>query len=41
MYEARMEKVQNIYEILVRTTEGKIQLGRFKHGWEDTIKMDF
>lgn len=36
-----MEEVQNIYQVSVRTSEGMILLDRFKHGWEDNIKMDF
>jgi hypothetical protein len=31
----------NLYRILTERTEGKIPLGRYRHGWENNIKMDF
>jgi hypothetical protein len=30
-----------VYKVLVGKPEGKRQLGRRRHGWEDNIKMDF
>jgi len=33
-------EIINVYEILVRKPEGKRPLGRLRHKWEDTIKMD-
>jgi hypothetical protein len=32
--------VRNAYKILVGKPEGKRTLGRPRHRWEDTIKMD-
>jgi hypothetical protein len=34
-----MKEVQNEHQVLARTIERQIPLGRFKHGWKDTIKM--
>jgi hypothetical protein len=36
---ARMEEVRNIYTILIRITEAKFSLGRYRRRWEDNIKM--
>ena len=30
-----------MYRVLVGKSEGKRQLGRSRHRWEDNIKMDF
>jgi len=30
-----------VYRVLVGKSEGKRQLGRSRHRWEDNIKMDF
>jgi hypothetical protein len=35
-----MEKRRNTYNVLVGKAEGKIPLGRRRHGWEDDIKTD-
>jgi hypothetical protein len=35
-----MGKKRGIYRVLVRKPKGKRTLGRHKHRWEDTIKMD-
>jgi hypothetical protein len=35
-----MEKIRNVYKILVRKAEGKRPLGRPRHRWEDNIRMD-
>ena len=32
--------IQNAYRVLVRKPESKRPLGRPRHRWEDTIKMD-
>jgi hypothetical protein len=37
---ARMEKGKGVYRVLVGRLEGKRQLGRPRHRWEDNIKMD-
>jgi hypothetical protein len=34
-----MEAMIDVYKIVVRKPEGKRQLGRTRHKWEDTIKM--
>jgi len=35
-----MGKTRGVYRVLVGKTEGKRQLGRPRHKWEDNIKMD-
>jgi hypothetical protein len=35
---ARMEEKRNVYRVLVGKPEGKGQLGRLRHRWEDDIK---
>jgi hypothetical protein len=35
-----MGETRNAYIILIRKPEGKRQLGRPTHRWEDNIKMD-
>jgi len=35
-----MGERRGAYKVLVGKTEGKRQLGRSKHRWEDNIKMD-
>jgi hypothetical protein len=35
-----MGENRNAYRILVGKLEGKRPLGRFRHRWEDNIKMD-
>jgi hypothetical protein len=35
-----MEAKKNAYRILVGKPEGKRQVGRPRHRWEDNIKMD-
>jgi hypothetical protein len=35
-----MGENRGIYRVLVGKPEGKRQLGRHKHRWEDNIKMD-
>ena len=35
-----MGERRGIYKVLVGKTEGKRQLGRPRHRWEDNIKMD-
>ena len=37
---ARMSKRRGIYRVLVGKPEGMRPLGRPRHRWEDTIKMD-
>jgi len=37
---ARMEEMRNAYEILVRKPEGNCPVGRYRHRWEDNIRMD-
>ena len=37
---ARMWKRSSVYRILVGKPEGKRQLGRPRHRWEDNIKMN-
>jgi hypothetical protein len=37
---ARMGETRNAYRILVGKPEGKRQLGRSRHRWVDSIKMD-
>jgi hypothetical protein len=37
---ARTWGVRGAYSILVGKLEGRRSLGRFKHRWEDNIKMD-
>jgi len=32
---------RDVYRVLVGKPEGKRQLGRPRHRWEDNIKMDF
>jgi hypothetical protein len=34
-----MAKMRNAYKILVGKPEGKRPLGRYRHRWEDDIKM--
>jgi hypothetical protein len=36
----RMGEGRGVYRVLVGRPEGKRQLGRPKHRWEDNIKMD-
>jgi hypothetical protein len=35
-----MGERRGVYRVLVWKPEGKRQLGRPRHGWEDNIKMD-
>jgi hypothetical protein len=35
-----MGEKMNAYKVLVGKSEGKKQLGRPRHTWEDNIKMD-
>jgi hypothetical protein len=35
-----MGESRNTYRVLTRKLEGKRQLGRPRHKWEDNIKMD-
>jgi hypothetical protein len=35
-----MAEMRNTYSILFGKPEGKSQLGRPRHGWEDNIRMD-
>jgi hypothetical protein len=35
-----MGEMRNSYDIMVRKPEGKGQLGRHRHKWEDNIRMD-
>ena len=37
---ARMGEKRIVYRVLVGKPEGKRPLGRPRHRWEDTIKMD-
>ena len=37
---ARMEEGRGVHKVLVGKLEGKRALGRPRHRWEDTIKMD-
>ena len=37
---ARMGERRGVYRVLVGKPEGKRQLGRPRHRWEDNIKMD-
>jgi hypothetical protein len=37
---ARMGEVRNAYKILVGKPEGKRPRGRYRHRWEDNIRMD-
>jgi len=37
---AHMEARRGAYRFLVGKTEGKRPVGRFRHKWEDSIKMD-
>jgi hypothetical protein len=32
--------MKNAYNILIRTLEGKRQIGRPRHRWDDNIKMN-
>jgi hypothetical protein len=34
-----MGVIRNAYHVFIRKSEGKRQLGRPRHGWEDNIKM--
>jgi hypothetical protein len=36
---ARMGEKRNAYRLLVRTSEGRRQLGRPRHRWVDNIRM--
>jgi hypothetical protein len=36
-----MGEMRNVYKIFVGKPEGKRPLGRFKHRWEDNIKINF
>jgi hypothetical protein len=36
---AHMGEMRNCYEFLVRKPEGKRQLGRHRHRWEDDNRM--
>jgi hypothetical protein len=38
---AHMGKDRGVHRVLVGKPEGKRQLGRSRHRWEDNIKMDF
>jgi hypothetical protein len=35
-----MGEMRNVYKILVRKSEGKQQLRKPKHRWEDNIRID-
>jgi hypothetical protein len=35
-----MGEGKNVHRVLVGKPEGKISLGRSRHGWQDGIKMD-
>jgi hypothetical protein len=37
---AHMEEMRNAYSVLVGKPEGKRPLGRPRHWWEDSIRMD-
>ena len=37
---ARMGDNRGVYRVLVGNPQGKRQLGRHRHKWEDNIKMD-
>ena len=37
---ASMEEGRGVHKVLVGKPEGKRQLGRPRHRWEDNIKMD-
>jgi len=37
---ARMGKRRSVHRTLVGKPEGKISLGRYRHRWEDNIKID-
>ena len=37
----RMGESRGVYRVLVGKSEGKSQLVRTRHRWEDNIKMDF
>jgi len=37
---ACMGEMRKAYKILMRRPEGKRLLGRFRHKWEDSIRMD-
>jgi len=37
---ARMGHIINAYKILARKPEGKRSLGRYRHRWEDNIRLD-
>jgi hypothetical protein len=39
-YVARMGQMRNSYKILVAKSEGKTLLGRPRHRWEDSIRID-
>jgi hypothetical protein len=36
-----MGEKRNAYRVLAGKPEGKRQLGRFRCGWEDNIKVDY
>jgi hypothetical protein len=36
----RHGELRNVYTILIGKREGKRSLGRPRHGWDNTIKMD-
>jgi len=36
----RMGERRGVYRVLVGKPEGKKQLGRFRHRWEDNINID-
>ena len=38
---ARMGERRGVYRVLVGKPEGKKQLGRPRHRWEDNVKNDF
>ena len=40
IYVRRMEEGRGVHKVLVGKPEGKRPLGRPRHRWEDTIKMD-
>jgi hypothetical protein len=37
---ARMDKMRNAHNILVKKPEGKRSFGRMTHAWKDNIKTD-
>jgi hypothetical protein len=39
-HQARMGDRKGVYRVLVRKSEGKSPLGRYRPRWDDNIKMD-